>query len=210
MATTRRVLILGLVAAALVGLASWAAVSYVSRQSRPGATASPGTVTVDPATGARRIKATLFYVGEDGMRLVPVEHDVPYAEGASEQARQVILAQLPPPAPPLTSAIPDGTTLRGIYIAANGEAYVDFNGVLRSGHPGGSLNEIFTVYTIVSILTVNLPAITSVQILIDGHEVDTLAGHVDLRRPLPRSAQWLERPGGQPAPTAPPPPGRTP
>jgi hypothetical protein len=31
---------------------------------------------------------------------------------------------------------------------------------------------------------VNLPAITRVQILIDGKEVDTLAGHVDLRNPL--------------------------
>jgi hypothetical protein len=30
----------------------------------------------------------------------------------------------------------------------------------------------------------NLPAIQRVQILIGGKEVDTLAGHVDLRRPL--------------------------
>jgi hypothetical protein len=29
-----------------------------------------------------------------------------------------------------------------------------------------------------------LPSIQRVQILIDGREADTLAGHVDLRRPL--------------------------
>ena len=210
MGNTRRVLIVGLLAAALVGLASWGAFRYLSPPSTPVASAPAGTVTVDPATGARRIKASLFYIGEDGLRLVPVEHDVPYAEGPNEQARQIIQAQLPPPAPPLISAIPEGTTLRGVYVTASGEAYVDFSGAIRSAHPGGSLNEIFTVYAIVSVLTVNLPAITSVQILIDGHEVDTLAGHVDLRRPLPGSAQWLERPGGQPAPTTPTPPGRTP
>jgi hypothetical protein len=52
------------------------------------------------------------------------------------------------------------------------------------------MSEILTVYAIVSSVTANLPAVTSVQILIDGHEADTLAGHVDLRRPLARAAQW--------------------
>jgi hypothetical protein len=41
-------------------------------------------------------------------------------------------------------------------------------------------------------LTVNLPAITGVQILIDGHEVDTLAGHVDLRHPLQKNLKWVK------------------
>ena len=40
-------------------------------------------------------------------------------------------------------------------------------------------------------LTVNLPAITHVQILVDGKEVDTLAGHVDLRHPLAKSLEWV-------------------
>jgi hypothetical protein len=43
----------------------------------------------------------------------------------------------------------------------------------------------------VSALTLNLPAITGVQILIDGKEVDTLAGHLDLRRPLEQDARWI-------------------
>jgi hypothetical protein len=32
-----------------------------------------------------------------------------------------------------------------------------------------------------------------VQILIDGKEADTLAGHVDLRHPLGRSLKWVKR-----------------
>ena len=35
----------------------------------------------------------------------------------------------------------------------------------------------------------NLPAITAVQLLVDGKELDTLAGHVDLRRPFTRKVQ---------------------
>ena len=41
-----------------------------------------------------------------------------------------------------------------------------------------------TVYTIVNAVVTNLPSIREVQLLIGGQEVDTLAGHVDLRRPL--------------------------
>jgi hypothetical protein len=54
------------------------------------------------------------------------------------------------------------------------------------------MNELLTIYTIVHALTFNLPAVTAVQLLVDGKEVDTLAGHVDLRRPLPRNLAWLD------------------
>jgi hypothetical protein len=47
------------------------------------------------------------------------------------------------------------------------------------------------VYSLVNALTVNLPAVTRVQILIDGKEVDTLAGHVDLRHPLSKNMEWV-------------------
>ena len=180
-------------AAALVGVGSWMLVRYILRPT-PAENTNPGITTSAAVPGARRIKVTLFYVADDGLHLAPVERDVAFAEGPSEQARRIVEAQLAPPPPPLMAAIPNGTTLRGIYVADKGEAYVDFGDAIRSAHPGGSLNELLTVYSIVSVLTVNLPAITSVQILIDGHEVDTLAGYVDLRRPLPRSALWLEPP----------------
>ena len=63
---------------------------------------------------------------------------------------------------------------------------------MSAKHPGGALDELFTVYTIVNVLTVNLPAIQRVQILIDGKEVDTLAGHVDLRQSLQKQLKWVQ------------------
>jgi hypothetical protein len=84
--------------------------------------------------------------------------------------------------------VPPGTTLRAVYLSDRGEAYVDLSPEVSTAHPGGAVNELLTVYAIVNVLTTNLPAVTKVQILVDGHEVDTLAGHVDLRRPLARSA----------------------
>jgi hypothetical protein len=31
-------------------------------------------------------------------------------------------------------------------------------------------------------------------VLVDGKEADTLAGHVDIRRPLAKNAAWLQEP----------------
>jgi spore germination protein GerM len=145
----------------------------------------------------RNIKATLFYIGEDGLRLVAAEREVLFGEGPAEQGRRILEELLKPAAPPLASAIPQGTTLRALFVTARGDAFVDLGSNVARGHSGGSLDEIFTVYAIVNALTVNLPAVTSVQILVEGQEVDTLAGHVDLRRPLQKNLSWV----AEPAPT---------
>jgi spore germination protein GerM len=90
------------------------------------------------------------------------------------------------------SAIPPGTTLRAVFITKSGDAYVDLSREVRTSHPGGTVNELLTVYTIVNALTANLPAVTAVQLLIDGKEVDTLSGHIDLRRPLAKNLAWVQ------------------
>jgi len=69
---------------------------------------------------------------------------------------------------------------------------VDFSPEFASAHPGGSTTELLTVYTIVNALTTNLPVVTSVQLLVNGKELDTLAGHVDLRRPLTQNLAMVE------------------
>jgi hypothetical protein len=145
-----------------------------------------GAPAAAPTELSRTIKARLFYVSDDGTRLTSVERDVPYAEGP-EQAREIINAQIAPVGGPLVSAIPPGTALRAVYITERGDAYVDLSSEAVTAHPGGTLNELLTVYTIVDALTVNLPGVQSVQILIDGREVETLAGHVDLRQPLAKN-----------------------
>jgi spore germination protein GerM len=146
----------------------------------PTTAVAPGT---EPAEPSRTIKARLFYVSDDGTQLTGVERDVPFAEG-NEQAREIINAQIAPATAPLVSAVPPGTVLRGLFITDQGDAYVDLSREAAAAHWGGTLNEMLTVYTIVHALTVNLPAVEAVQILIDGKEVPTLAGHVDLRQPL--------------------------
>jgi hypothetical protein len=93
----------------------------------------------------------------------------------------------------LVSAIAAGTTVRAVFLAGRGEAYVDLSIEAATAHSGGSLNEALAVFAIVNSLTANLADVTAVQILIDGKEVDTLAGHVDLRQPLGQGQKWVRK-----------------
>jgi spore germination protein GerM len=155
--------------------------------------ADPATTRAASAPAAeRKITATLYYISEDGLSLVGVQREVPFGEPVDEQARRIIEAQLAPAPPPLSSAIPDSTTLRSLFMSDRGHAFVDLSADARAKHTGGALDELFTIYAIVNALTVNLPAVSRVQILVDGKEVDTLAGHVDLRHPLQKNLKWVK------------------
>ncbi len=141
-----------------------------------------------PTVAVPKIKATLYFASEDGLTLVPTEREVPLAEGAIAQARAVLEAQLSAEAtPPLLSTIPKGVTLRGIFVSERNEVFVDLDPAIRTAHPGGTQAELMTVYTIVNSVLTNLPNLQEVKILIGGQEADTLAGHVDLRRPLKKN-----------------------
>jgi spore germination protein GerM len=183
----RRGLAVGAVGGAMaiaVGLA-WFLFARSPGRSSPNTTASvTAPSSPERVEAGKRIKARLFYVGESGTELTSVEQDVPYGETTVDQAKAIMLAQLAPVADPLVSAVPPGTTLRALFVTPKGEAYVDLSKELVSAHPGGSTNELLTVRTVVQALTANLPGITGVQILVDGKEVETLAGHVDLRNVL--------------------------
>jgi hypothetical protein len=165
---------------------------------------APDTAAVDPvvappappaatAPAVPKIKATLYFASEDGLHLVPTEREVPLAEGAVAQARSILEAQLSAEAPPpFVSTIPKGALLRGIFVSERNEVFVDLDPAIRTAHPGGTLQELMTVYTIVNAVLTNLPNLQQVQILIGGQEADTLAGHVDLRRPLRKNESLIQ------------------
>ena len=188
----RQVLSIAAVVLLAVG-AGW--VLFVGLPRWYGRSAQPqdGAAQAAPAspTAERKITATLYYISPDGMSLIGAQREVPFGDPIAEQARRIVEAQLVEAPEPLASAVPRGTTLRALFVSDRGDAFVDLTGEVTSRHTGGSLDELFTVYAIVNALTVNLPAITRVQILVDGKEVDTLAGHVDLRHPLQKDLKWV-------------------
>jgi spore germination protein GerM len=171
--------------------AVWAASQLLERVVSPVQQSQSVPAAPAPTATVAHIIATLYYGTADGQALAAVKREVPLGEGPRAQGRQILLGELEDAPPPYVSLIPAGTTLRAFYITERGDAFVDLSPEVSTMHPGGSTNELLTVYAIVNAVTANLSSVERVQILINGKQADTLAGHVDLRRPFERDTSLV-------------------
>lgn len=193
---TRRLAVVVMAAAAAIGL-GWLMFEALERRlASPTPDAEPVAPVAAPAPAVGpHIAATLYFVSEDGVTLQGVPADVPLRDTPAAQARALVEAQLTtePPAP-LARAVPAGAAVRGVFLTGRDDAYVDLDGAFVANLAGGSHNELLATYAIVSVVTTNLTPVRRVQILIDGREVETLTGHVDLREPLRKNEGLIRTP----------------
>ncbi len=179
----------------LLALLAWGVTVALERLTRADPPAA--AVTAEEPAETPHISATLFYATPDGDGLIPVRREVPLAQGIEAQGRQILASQLTAPPDSYVSAIPAGTMLRAFYVTERGDAFVDLSREVTTAHPGGSLTELLTVQAIVSAVVANLPAVQRVQIMVVGTEVDTIAGPIDVRRPLTRDTALIREPSSE-------------
>ena len=188
----KRTVLFGLAGFTALALLAWGVdfgLQYLARTPSPDAPAA----SPPPPAPTAHITATLFYGARDGMLLQPVRVEVPLAEGAVAQGRQIVRALLQPPPAPYVSVIPAGTTLKAFYVTSSGDAFVDLSADITAKHPGGTHAELLTVYAIVNTIATNLQGVQRVQLLVNGQEADSVAGHVDVRRPLERDTALVRQ-----------------
>ena len=126
----------------------------------------------------------LYFAGRNNHFLRAEQRVVPHPDNPLDLARAIVQALIKGPQKDLLQTIPAGTQLNAIYIMPDGTCYADLSEAVRQKHPGGSKSELLTIYSLVNSLVLNVPEIERVQILIDGNQANTLAGHVDLERPV--------------------------
>ena len=91
----------------------------------------------------------------------------------------------------LTAVFPKKAKLRKVSVSG-GVAKVDFDKNLISGFVGGSTGEEMLVGSLVNTLT-EFPEIKKVQILVEGKEIDSLSGHLDLSKPVERMSELIKK-----------------
>jgi spore germination protein GerM len=106
------------------------------------------------------------------------------ADQVEGHMRMIIEALLKGPKGDALQAIPPGVVVRDITLKGEGLGVIDFSGELSQNHPGGSLAEMHTIYSIVNSLLLNIPSLNAVQILVEGEAPETLKGHIDCRNPF--------------------------
>ena len=148
-----------------------------------------------PSSGSPKTTITLYFPSATDDRLVTETREIMDTARPAERGTQVLVELLAgPKGKDALPALPEGTTLRQLWIGRGGVAWADFSDELVSGLKGGSSDELLAVYSVVDSLTQNVPQITRVGLLVGGRERDTLAGHVDIRRPLPAETKLAPAP----------------
>ena len=169
-----------LLVAAGMGLYAWHLHKKVAAEEVKLATQQQNTPP--PASGPTA-SVTLFLASDANATLYKKQVSIPLPAERSEQARAILRAlfgtylQSGSPHP-----IGAGADVRDVYLLNDGSAIVDTNSAFADAHPSGVLAEELTITSIVATLNANNPKITSVKIIVNGVERDTLAGHADLRR----------------------------
>ena len=142
----------------------------------------PEGVTVVPE-GSRTV--TLYFAEKNEEALLPETRLVAAGKDFTEQVRQVMQALLEGPQGEGVSTIAEGTRLlNAFYDSEAAVLYLDFTSELVAGHPGGSSAEYYTVAAIVRTVSENFPEVRAVQILVEGLQVGTIAGHIDAYQPF--------------------------
>jgi len=144
--------------------------------------------------GERRISVRLYFESPEEGALVPEERSVPLAGDLARQLQAVLKELVRGSTTGLRPTLPPATKVLEVFVSARGVAYLDFSPEARQAAAGGSKSELLVVYSIVNSVTSNFPAVKKVQILVEDKPLRTLAGHVDLSRPLGPDMTFLVLP----------------
>lgn len=153
---------------------------------------SSGSSAVSSTAGqkAATMDISVYYPDVNATGLVAVTKTVKAQEADKYQAAvEALLAGTDDKK--LTAVFPKKAKLRKVSVSG-GVAKVDFDKNLISGFVGGSTGEEMLVGSLVNTLT-EFSEIKKVQILVEGKEIDSLSGHLDLSRPVERMPELIKK-----------------
>lgn len=82
------------------------------------------------------------------------------------------------------SESPQDTKLLGLYKGSDGILYVDLSDEFRRNFSGDASSEFLLLKGFYESLISNVQEISDVKVLIEGREIESLGGHINLRYPL--------------------------
>lgn len=131
-------------------------------------------------------EVNLFLLDATTLTLVPIKIERRlHTDDLTKRLDQVVTALIQETPPNFRNTIPRGTELNEAYIDNQQTAYLDFSSHLVDGHIGGTTAEFLTVTAILKTVFDAFPDdIKQIQILINGEEIKTIAGHLNLSQPL--------------------------
>lgn len=141
----------------------------------------------DKKEQGKEMKIKVYYPDESGLRLVAVNREVEVGDKYEAAVKAVMT---PPIEKNLSKVVNNNKSLISVKVN-DGEAVVNLNSSIKLGFSGGSTGEEFLIGSIVNTLT-EFSEVKTVKFLIDGKDVETLSGHMDLSEPIKRMDNLLK------------------
>jgi hypothetical protein len=143
--------------------------------------ASTDTRPLGPPIAGPTERVTLYVAHDDDGTLRAESALIPLPSGRQQRAEELLRALL---SLYLDKSSPhvlgSGADIRSVFLVDPGVAVIDLNSAFADTHRSGVLVEELTVASLIHTVSSNTPGILKVQVLVDGKERDTLAGHADL------------------------------
>ncbi|MFC1592207.1 GerMN domain-containing protein [Thermodesulfobacteriota bacterium] len=127
-------------------------------------------------------EAELYFGDEYSDFLIKEKRSISSASAPDKKAAALMQELIKGPAAKGIRTTPEETRLLAAACSPEGVVSVDFSIELTELHPGGSSSELMTVYSIVNTLIQNIDVAKRVRILVNGKQIDTIAGHIDCRQ----------------------------
>ena len=134
--------------------------------------------------GVTTMEVTVYYPDQSGISLIPVKREIKFSDDKQKYIETVNLLLENPTEEDLTKIFPKGAKINSVTLEKD-TAIVDFDSSITKNFVGGSTGEEFLINSVVDTLT-DFDEVKQVRFLIDGKEVETLAGHMDLSEPIKR------------------------
>ena len=132
----------------------------------------------------RKKVITLYFSDPEAEYLVGETRGIRNGEEVEEEMQETIRELIKGPRGRLLATLPSGTQLLTLLLDNQGIAKVNFGRAFSRNHPGGTSAEMMSVYSVVNTLALNFPAIQKVQFLVEGAEIESIAGHLSLSQPV--------------------------
>jgi hypothetical protein len=125
----------------------------------------------------------LYFTDSEGTFLVPEPRDIPMCDVDRDCINSLLVSLINGSQQGNFPVLPKETKILGIEVE-NDLVRVDFSRQLVDFHPGGSLTELLSIYSIANSLSESFPYIRQIQILVAGEVRQTLKGHVRIDQPI--------------------------
>jgi hypothetical protein len=191
-------LLLGLLGLLLVGILAGFGIGWLLQQAQPPAERIP--IVVEEELPEREVQ--LYFADPLGRYLVAEARMIRGCEDDRDCIRSVLEALRAGSRQELLPVMPSQTGILEIELE-NDLVRVNFSRQLSDFHPGGSLSELLTIYSLSNSLSENFPYLRQLQILVDGQVQQTLKGHARIDQPVYADFSYSRPPEAGPMPDLP-------